>query len=300
MKKTLLAVLPLLLACVESLPKPTPPEPEPAPRVRIATFNVHRFFDTVCDSGDCGAGAFEALPSQAQFEARAAALAAAIEALEADIVLLQELESQACLDALVAAAPSFLTAELGEIGTPGSVDVAVLSRAPLLGVRRHRPSLQLADGRASIFSRELLEVHLSLDGARVIVFAAHFRSKVNDDPLRRLAEAEVAAELATSRAAELPDSLVVLGGDLNDTPGSPPLTALEARGLVRVAAELGAGAATFVFQGNPQAIDHLLLVPGAGGQYLAGSAAVVEPGGTGYAGSDHSALLADFQLVAPQ
>lgn len=300
MKKLSLTALPLLFACLQPPPGPTPPEPEPGPRVRISTFNVHRFFDTVCDSGDCGEGAFEALPSQAQFDARADELILAIEALDADVILLQEIESQACLDALLSRSEGRLNGQLGEVGFAGSLDVAVLARVQMLGVQGYRPTLQLADGRTSVFSRALLEARFVIEGAPVIVFVAHFRSKVNDDPLRRLAEAEFSAELALLRAAELPEALVVFGGDLNDTPGSPPLDALEERGLVRVAAELGAGAATFIFQGAPQAIDHLMLVPGAGGEYVAGSASVIEPGGAGYASSDHSALLADFQLASPE
>jgi endonuclease/exonuclease/phosphatase family metal-dependent hydrolase len=301
--KTLFAALPLLFSCTEVVLNPTPePEPDPEIRVRIATFNVHRFFDTVCDSGVCGGGAFEALPSQTQFDARAEELAAALIDLDADIILLQEVESQTCLDALISrSAGTFPFAVLGEIGTPGSVDVAVLSRVEMLGIERHRQNpLQLADGRTSTFSRELLEVHFDVQGVRVIVYAAHFRSKVDDDPLRRLAEAETASKLASLSAEEFPGALVVLGGDLNDIPGSPPINAIEEQGLLRVAADLGAGAATFNFQGNKQAIDHLMLVPGLGGEYIAGSAFVIEPGATGYANSDHSALFADFRLAIPQ
>src|SRR4051812_14702781 len=71
-------------------------------RLRVATFNVHRFFDTVCESGACGPGDYEALASPQQLDARAAELAGAIRALEADVISLQEIETQACLDALLA------------------------------------------------------------------------------------------------------------------------------------------------------------------------------------------------------
>lgn len=266
--------------------------------MRVATFNVHRFFDTNCDSGECGPGDFEEQFSPAQFASRAEELFRAIEDLDAEIVLLQELETQACLDAILAQSDGDWTGQLGEIGTSGSVDVAVVARVPMLGVKRHRPDLQLADGRQSIFSRVLLEIHFQVEETRVVVFAAHFRSKANDDPLRRLAEAEVSAQLALDSAAEFPDALVLMGGDLNDEPGSPPINALEESGLLRVAAELGAEAGTFVFNGRAQAIDHLFLAP-AGGGYLAGSAAVVPPGGLGYGGSDHSALSASFLLTSP-
>jgi uncharacterized protein len=297
MKTLLFAALPLLIGCTEVVIDPIIEPPTPlAPRVRIATFNVHRFFDTVCDSGDCGPGAFEDLLSQEQFEARADELAQAIEALDADVILLQEIETQGCLDALVSRTEGRFSGQFAELGPAATVDVAVLSRLQMIGVERHRPALQLADNSSSIFSRKLLEVHLSVAGTRVIVFASHLRSKANDEPLRRLAEAEVAADLALARAAEFPGALVVLGGDMNDTPDSPPIDAIEDRGLLRVASDLN-NAATFIFNGTPQAIDHLMLAPGVG-EYVAGSASVVEPGGVGYGGSDHSTLVADFLLQA--
>ena len=69
----------------------------------MATWNVARFFDTTCDSGRCGADAFEEIPSAAQFRVKVATVADAVASLNADIVLLQEVESAACLDALVEA-----------------------------------------------------------------------------------------------------------------------------------------------------------------------------------------------------
>ena len=93
------------------------------------------------------------------------------------------------------------------------------------------------DGSTTTFSRELLEVHVTKAGRAIIFFAAHFRSKSNDDPGRRLAEAQATRRIVDAVAAANPRALVVLGGDLNDTPGSPPLDALTGNGgLLRAAA----------------------------------------------------------------
>jgi endonuclease/exonuclease/phosphatase family metal-dependent hydrolase len=270
--------------------------------LRAATFNTRLFFDTTCDSGMCAAGDFEQVPSPAAFARRAEQLAAAIRAMHADIVALQEIESQASLDALSGHLQDlYPTAVLGETGLPGSIDVAVLGGGALLQVRRHRDRpLTRPDGSVTSFARELLEVHLMLRGRRVILFAAHFRSKVNDDPGRRLAEAQAARDILVASAQEFPEAVVLLGGDLNDTPGSPPLAALEgAAALLRVAADRPpASVTTYVWQGQGQAIDHLFLVRGAPGAYVAASAAAVhDPSGSaGLAGSDHAALRADFKL----
>jgi len=272
--------------------------------VRIATFNVRRFFDTTCDSRSCDDASFEQVATPVELQAKADAIAGAIAIVRPDVIALEEVESAACLDALQARLAkdglAFPFAQLGETGAPGSVDVAVLTKGASTEVHRHRDRpLTRPDGTATTFSRELLEVRMSFGPRRVVVFAAHFRSKVDDDPGRRLAEATATRDIVTKVAGELPDALVVLGGDLNDTPGSPPLVALESGGaLVRVASDLPADAqATYSFQGVDQAIDHLYVSAAQASRYRPGSATVFRDASRrGFAGSDHGALAADFDL----
>jgi predicted extracellular nuclease len=269
------------------------------PTVRIAAFNVRRFFDTVCDSSACGGSNYEELPSPQAFSARASQLAAAIASLNADVVLVEEVETQASLEALRERLPGLPWAELGETGAPASVDVGVLSAWPITRVLGHREQvLRRPDGSATTFSRELLEVHLDVSGAEVVVFAAHFRSKSNDDPGRRLAEAQAAHALVTAVAAERPRALVVLGGDLNDVPGSPPLVVLEQGGsLLRVASDRPVGDTwTYSYFGDLQAIDHLFLARNDGGGYVPASFRTVRDTSRGLGGSDHAAVIADFFL----
>lgn len=275
------------------------PPPDPSD-LAIATFNVWRFFDTVCDSGECYGGDYEDAPTLSQFEYKADAIAEGIVGMQADVVILQEVETRTCLDALTERlGDTYPTAILGEIGYAASVDVAVLSRFPLVEVRRHADvPLQRPSGGETWFSREFLEVHLDAEGHPLIVFAAHFKAKVDDDPERRLAEATRAREIIDAVAAANPDALIVLGGDLNDTPDSPPLQALLAGGaMTRVADELVPDDWTYSYQGAKQAIDHLLLSTAAtGGQHIPGSTLVFRGGGSdGYGGSDHSALRASFR-----
>ena len=278
---------------------PDLPPPDPADIV-IATFNVLRFFDANCDSGQCGFDDYEEAPTQAQFEYRAESLAAAILALDADVVILQEVENQNCIDALaVHLGDQYPTAVLGETGFTASVDVAVLSRHPSVEVRRHADvPLQRPSGGQTWFAREFLEVHLDADGHRAIVFAAHFKAKNDDDPERRLAEATRAREIMDAVSQQNPDALVVLGGDLNDTPGSPPLDALEAGGgMLRVAAELAPEDWTYRYKDQKNPIDHIYAATAAtGGVYIDGSAQIFRGDGSGggYGGSDHAAVRASF------
>jgi predicted extracellular nuclease len=286
----------LLLALACSAPQNTQKRATSNPSikkqsVRVATFNAHRFFDTSCDSGRCGAGAYEEQPSEEEFLIQAEKIAQALTTLDADIILLQEIESQACLEAINASL-RYQTAVVGETGGDASLDVAILSRGVLQQVNTHRQKpLTLEDGSTTNFSRELLELRLSFDGSPVIALAAHFRSKVKDDAPRRLAEASAVRDILQALSVEAPTSLIVFGGDLNDTPDSATLTMLESKGsLQRAAKELGEDAATFVYKGSPQAIDHLYLVLNGGGLYQTGSAKVH----WGLGVSDHAALSAEF------
>ncbi len=272
----------------------------PEPGLRIATYNVRRYFDTVCDSGDCNYGAYEEQPSPEQFEARTQQIAEAIEGIHASIVLLQEVETWNCLLALASALhPRYPTFTLGEIGGTATVDVAVLAEGDLVQEIHHRQvPLPLPSGGSTTFAREFLELHLEVDGQLVVVFDAHFKSKSGDDPARRLAEATAAQQIVTSRAAELPEALVVLGGDLNDTPGSEPINAIEKGGLLlRVASDLPEGTDhTYVFNGTGIALDHLYFAVGGGGSYIPGSAEIIRGNAGGLGGSDHAAVTARVEL----
>ncbi len=271
-------------------------------RFRVATFNVRRFFDTVCESSMCSSEDYEEQPSADGFDARATQLADAIRRLDADVISLQEIETQACLDAVLAKLTDVMPyGALGEIHSIASVDVAVLSKTPLEKITGHRGTrpLPLPDGSFTVFSRELLEVQVrARNGTKVVLFAAHFKSKADDDPARRLAEAQVSRQVINELAAAEPSALVLLGGDLNDTPDSPPLNALVVDGgLIRVADDLPVSdQATYRFQGRGQAIDHLLLAPTAAAASRTPMSSRVWRDGTGWGGSDHSALTSDFFL----
>ena len=284
------------------------PAPEDAPSqptavLRVATWNVHFFWDDVCDSGNCAPGDFESELTPAEFADRADGIAAGVRGLGADVVCLEEVESQRGLDAVAARlGTDFPVVELGESGFAASLDVAAVARGTLEELRTHRSTpIPLPGGGTTRFARELLELHLRIDGVPVVVFCAHFKSQHGDEPDRRLAEAQAARDIVLATARERPEALVVLAGDLNDEPGSPPLDALEATGLlVRVAQELpGDAAATYWFDG-PRALDHLFHAVGAGGRYLPGSVAVLtdRPNWLQYGGSDHAALRAAFEWPA--
>jgi uncharacterized protein len=266
---------------------------------------VRRFFDATCDSGQCSTDGFEEVATATQFETRATQIATALAELEADVITLAEVETQGCLDAVQAklkeAGKEYPVAHLAETGLPGSVDVAVLSRGKLDKVTTHRKEtdpLLRPDGSKTIFTRELPELHLSFASKKVVVFAAHFRSKSDDDPGRRLAEAKKTQELMVAAGTANASALVLLGGDLNDTPGSDAIDALEKDGaLVRVAKDIPEPSqGTYKFNGTLQAIDHIFTTKTRASAYVGQSAKVVSDTTGGFGGSDHASIYADFTL----
>lgn len=270
--------------------------------LRIATYNTDTLFDTECDSNECGEGDYEPQPTEEEYAARIEEVAEAIDDLDADVVLLQEVEKEAVLQDLADELDGeYPTAELGELGWAASPDVAVLAKGEKVATREYRDerALETPNGGEDRFAREFLRVDLEIDGHSVIACTAHFRSKRNDNAEHRLAEAEEAREIIDDIAQKHPDSLVIFGGDLNDRPGSGPLEALtDDDGLRRAGRGYGEDEVyTYYFDGQRQAIDHLLNAPTEGGEYVEESAEAFhdrEP--AGYGGSDHGALRARYRL----
>ncbi|MBX3225645.1 MAG: endonuclease/exonuclease/phosphatase family protein, partial [Labilithrix sp.] len=174
------------------------------------------------------------------------------------------------------------------------------SRGKLETVKTYRKETPLTreDGSKTVFTRELPEVHLTLGSNSVIAYAAHFRSKAEDDPGRRIAEAKATRDIMMAAATANTGAVVLLGGDLNDVPGSDTINAMEEGGaLVRVAKDLPeASQGTYTFGGQRQAIDHIFTTASRATAYVPKSATVLRDGNSGFAGSDHASIYADFKL----
>ena len=183
---------------------------EPPIEIKIATFNVKQFFDTTCDSGRCSAQSYEMLPTESEFEAKSRLLVLGIASLEADVNLLQEVETEACLIALKdLLGPEYQTAFLGETNASASLDVGIISRLPLIQTVSYQDEAIPLVGQQgnTYFTREFLEVHLDVQGALLIVFNAHFRSKYPPaDPALRLAEASAASDIVIAASQAHPDA----------------------------------------------------------------------------------------------
>ncbi len=271
--------------------------------ITIATYNVRRLFDMVCDTHRCASQSdWEQTPTQAEYQARIDQVATAIDSLDADIVLLQEVEKQSVLDDLDAAVADKYPIDILAETNPhnATIDTAVLARGQLVDSKEYY-DFQSPAGGHDRFARKFLRLDLNFSGKRVIVFSAHFISMRSDDGTWRKAEAEEAHRIVDQVAGENDGALVVMGGDLNDTPDSPTLQALTTGdgALERVAQDESISQVyTYVWGSRQQDIDHLLLAPTAGGDYVAGSAHSVNDHSpqAGLGGSDHGALVARFEM----
>lgn len=115
------------------------------------------------------------------------------------------------------------------------IDVGILSRYPINAVRSHvddrNPNGELT------FSRDCPEYVVQLaDDKAIVVLPNHFKSKRGGDSpavqARRLAQASAASAIAKNALNVSP--LVVVAGDLNDTPDSPTIAPLLMDGFADV------------------------------------------------------------------
>ncbi|WP_432141639.1 endonuclease/exonuclease/phosphatase family protein [Streptomyces sp. bgisy084] len=106
------------------------------------------------------------------------------------------------------------------------IDVGVFSRHPITSIRSH--IFDKKDSR-DIFSRDCPEFEIDVDGEPLWLLGNHFKSKLGGGADKRKLQGERVAQLY--RAALKRSAHVVVAGDLNDTPGSPPLAFLEATSL---------------------------------------------------------------------
>jgi len=215
-----------LLAC-DPLAPPSAPRTPPAGRtvVRVVTWNAHDLFDS--EDRLVAPGALDTVPVPAEVDAKLDRLAAVLLRLDADLVFLQEVENPAVLDALAARA-DYPEARLVEGPDPRGIDVATLSRLPVEAYVSHAADRDPAG--APLWPRDCVEVHVRIDGRRLVLAGTHASSRLSDDGTRRALQAARLRELADALRTADPGALVLAGGDLNDPPEAPAIAPLAGDG----------------------------------------------------------------------
>jgi endonuclease/exonuclease/phosphatase family metal-dependent hydrolase len=219
------------------------PDAEPV-AFRLTTWNVQNLFNDRRDSDV----ARETVVTRAAYAAKLAAIARILRTIAADIVVLQEVEHAGVTAELAArvALPYHATSDGND---PRGIDIAVLSRFPIVLTRSHREA-RLAQGSegnvVDAFARDCHEVHLAIAGQKLALLGVHLKARA--DPTsraRRLAEAAKIVDIATDTQREYPAALLAVVGDFNAEPTDPELAPLAAAGLTSVASSLAPGSHTY-------------------------------------------------------
>jgi uncharacterized protein len=277
-----------------------PPRPPASTRsgrngdTAITTFNVENLFDLVDDPvKDDGSST----PTPEALETKLAKLAAAIriELRLPEILMVQEVENTDILqelgDRVNAAAGTDYLATSFETSDARGIEPGFLWDAARVSLedafQLSGPDVEEAFGPSSASpGREPLVGAFEIEGNEVTILANHFKSKSGDDPLfgvnqpptriteeQRKLQAEVVRDFVDGILEADPDEMVMVAGDLNDFPfGEPgegpdhPVAILEGgpgaiplTNLVDI--EKAAERFTFVFDGNSQVLDHMLVSP---------------------------------------
>ncbi len=202
--------------------------------VRVATFNVENLFarfkfnsdvdpeKAVKDGWDANKTYFTIFD-----EAEKKITGRLIRAVGADVIALQEVES---LDTLRRFRGDFVGGPrlypytvLVDGNDPRLIDVAVMSKHPIVGVRSNQ---QLRSGRAYLFSRDCLEVAIDVGGSPLHLFVNHFKSMLDkNDPKNGRRNTRAKRELQAKSVKEIVDTRLgkkagkkpfIVLGDLND------------------------------------------------------------------------------------
>ncbi|MDF3141096.1 MULTISPECIES: endonuclease/exonuclease/phosphatase family protein [unclassified Streptomyces] len=107
---------------------------------------------------------------------------------------------------------------------PRGIDIGIFSRHPITTVRSHVFDTNPARADRRLFSRDCPEFEIELDDTPLVVLGNHLKSKADDNPDLRLAQAKRVAEIY--RAAQERTPHVVVAGDLNDNPDSEAVAVL--------------------------------------------------------------------------
>lgn len=273
----------------------TPNDPMP---LRVANWNVHNLENDKDDSGAPG----ETIVSTAEYTAHRKAVGKVLNQIDADVLVLVEVENKAVLDDLnkTELGGKYTASSLIDGNDYRGVDIGVLSKYPIDSVVSHKDEgfpLNGTQGPNYYYSRDCPEIHIAFNGRKMVFLGTHLKAKSNDDPIKRLAEAQHTRAIADSLAKQDPSRAIVILGDFNDTPDSPPYLATVGTGATKYAdATLPLAAAdrwSYNFQGKLELIDYQFVNPVLAPMLDAQSVTIKHSADVDTA-SDHSPVIATY------
>ncbi|MBF2055578.1 MAG: endonuclease/exonuclease/phosphatase family protein [Candidatus Sericytochromatia bacterium] len=281
-------------------------------KLRIASYNIRNLFDGVPMPG----GSAE----KAKPEKELVALGEAMRHINADVIALQEVENKEVL----AQFRDRYIRELGyremvlvEANDPRGIDVALISRYPVVDVKSHKdvrfpvPGQQEQQG----FSRDLLQVRVQGPNNYLFTaFVVHLKSQHGAEvaDAKRFAEADQINRIVRRFQEQNPKENVVVLGDFNDVVDAAEIasvvnTRISGLGLYDIIHE-EFGVQPWVFTYHPQKyrsrIDYILLNQNMKNEYIPRSVQLYKPRKEGeqwqqlyfYDASDHIPITIDLDI----
>ncbi len=248
----------------------------------IVTFNLHNFFDNKSETGD----AAEPVYSDAELELKKKKLSFVIaNVLNCPEVLgVQEVENAMLLADLAKRMSSdcnfTYSVNHRESADIRGADVALLTdprSIQTVNITQHQSCTSLEtgvvdshvkcpSGEEPLFSRQPLQVDLTIEQVPVSIIVVHFKSKrggeVETQP-RRIAQATFINQFVEQLSNEHPSQNIIVLGDFNDYYHSSAMNRLRANGfLADHFAELPEDQQySYIFDGASQLIDGILVSP---------------------------------------
>jgi endonuclease/exonuclease/phosphatase family metal-dependent hydrolase len=276
----------------------------PAPQLlAILDWNTHDFFDDVQDN------ATDTVLSATAFKKKVQTIGGVIKGLNPDVVMLAEIENQNVLDTLNTSAlgGKYTSRKIFVGNDPRGINVALLSTIEPDEVISHAGDTFTKTGTPGPsykYSRDCLEVHLTVNGRKLVLLGVHFKSKATpDDPDKRLAEAQHTRAIADALTAKDPTLGVLVLGDYNDESATAPWNAVAGK-KPDLYSDATAQAPTadqysYTFQKMHELIDHQLANPLLG-KLLDPSKVIIKHGpgidDDSTSASDHAPVLAVYQV----
>ena len=269
-------------------PRPAAPG-EVGGDLHLATFNVFNYFTTFSADDPLARGAV----NQAEFDIQKAKIVAAINALGADVVALQEIENaihfgSGTPDAALADLVDGLNAAAG-VGTWAYVPTPAAlygDGAPatdvIMNAIIYKPAAVTPVGAATTdvdetvwdIAREPIAQEFDPvegGGGEFVVIANHFKSKSGDgtEPAdgqglfnaERVEQATAVRDLADRLMADTGVDSVAVMGDLNSYAHEDPVQVFLDAGYTDVVPTLAAGEYTYTYDGERGSLDHVLASP---------------------------------------
>ncbi len=267
--------------------------------VKILNWNLHNFFDTEEDTSNTEDDSI----SQAEYTAKLNAVVSVLEALDPDVIVFAEVENDTILQDINAGLGNvYVDQHISDGHDPRGVEIAALSKYPFDQVVSHFGDMFVVQGTPAPeynFTRDLLEYHFQVGEQRVVLLGVHYKAKgPPDDPDRRLAEAQRTREVADALTTSDPDLAVLVLGDYNDLPDSPPIDAIIGSDPEYSSATDHVPAEdrwTFNFMGAEELIDHQIGNPRMMENLDTTSVHIEHEGDVG-AASDHHPVIATYYL----